>query len=592
MLSSAENHSTAPPKINTLQQAVLDRLMSVTAADAEFHPGSDEYGRGRSECLPQTRKEILKDIYDWLDDSTSSQKHLYWLQGKAGTGKSTIARTVVSKMASQNRIAANFFFKRGEGDRARLKRFFTTLAAQLARRWASFAEAVQDALESDPSIPEQDPRVQFKKLIQEPIRKQSSNKLKVIIVVIDALDECDSSEDLTALVQQLTQPILQDGLSTQLLVKYFVTSRLDDHTRSVSNKTPEQICEKQELEKVSSETIRRDIELYLRFNLEKIDGLLDPFTSDDPWSNPLDMENLNKLIERASPLFEFAAAACRFIGQTTIPGGPRDLLNDILESQTSGDLDTLYESILKRRFSNAKDQYHVKIKTEFQKVIGSVVSLADSVGVRCLALLINLSESAIRQELRHFESVLIVPTTKDNESSVRLFHESFRDFLLGSDTNEEFRVDSIKAHCILASRCHQILCGSLHQNMCRLKTPGTHRSEVTDETINEYIPQEVQYACRFWIFHVKRSQSSFKDGDDWHSFLLSHLLHWLEAMSLLGRTSESASLIEELKDTVHVSTFLILARSHILTLAAFRWSTSQGFSRRCRTTYSLFPTRH
>ncbi|OPB45775.1 hypothetical protein A0O28_0093420 [Trichoderma guizhouense] len=332
---------TTPPKINTLQQAVLDRLMSVTAAEAEFHPGSDEYGRGRSECLPQTREEILKDICDWLDDSTSSQKHLYWLQGKAGTGKSTIARTIVSKMASQNRIAANFFFKRGEGDRATLKRFFTTLAAQLARRWASFAEAVQDALESDPSIPEQDPRVHFKKLIQEPIRKQRSNKLKVIIVVIDALDECNSSEDLTALVQQLTQPILQDGLSTQLLVKYFVTSRLDDHTRSVSNKIPEQICEKQELEKASSETIRRDIELYLRFNLEKIDGLLAPFTRDDPWSNPSDMGNLKKLTERASPLFEFAAAACRFIGQTTIPGEPRDLLKDILESQTSGDLDTI-----------------------------------------------------------------------------------------------------------------------------------------------------------------------------------------------------------------------------------------------------------
>ncbi|QYT03667.1 hypothetical protein H0G86_010613 [Trichoderma simmonsii] len=544
---------TAPPKINTLQQAVLDRLTSVTAADAEFHPGLDQYGKGRSECLPQTREEILKDICDWLDDRTSSQKHLYWLQGKAGTGKSTIARTIVSRMAKENRISANFFFKRGEGDRARLKRFFTTLAAQLARRWPSFAEVVQDALESDPSLPEQDPRIQFKKMIQEPMRKQKSNKFQAIIIVIDALDECDSSEDLTALVQQLTQPILQDGPSAQLLIKYFVTSRLDNHTRAASNKTPEKMCKKQELENATSETITRDIELYLRFHLEKIDDFLNPLPRREPWSNPSDLENLKKLTERASPLFEFAAAACRFIGQTTIPGGPRDFLNDILESQTSGDLGTLYASILKRRFSNPKDQYYARIKTEFQKVIGSVISLADSVGVGCFALLIDLSESATRKELQHFQSVLVVPTEEDNESPVRLFHESFRDFLLGPGTNEEFKIDSIKAHGILASRCRQLLRRSLHENMCKLKTPGTYRSEVADEMVNESIPQEVQYACRFWIFHVKRSRSSIKDDDDWHSFLLSHLLYWLEAMSLLGRTSESASLVKDLKDTVHPS---------------------------------------
>ncbi|KAL5085724.1 hypothetical protein Trisim1_010070 [Trichoderma cf. simile WF8] len=554
---------TAPPKINTLQQAVLDRLSSVTAADAEFHPRLDEYGRARSECLPQTREEILKDICDWLDDSTSSQKHLYWLQGKAGTGKSTIARTIVSRMTRQNHITANFFFKRGEGDRVRLKRFFTTLATQLARKWASFAEAVQDALESDPSLPEQDPRIQFKKLIQEPMRKQKSNKFQAIIIVIDALDECDSSEDLTALVQQLTRPILQDGPSAQHLVKYFVTSRLDHHTRPVANKTPEQTCEKKELEEATSETIKRDIERYLRFQLEKIDGFLDPLPKGDLWSNPTDVKNLKRLTERASPLFEFAAAACRFIGQTTIPGDPRDFLHDILESQISGDLDMVYESIIKRRFYNLRGQYHAKAKTQFQNVIGSVISLADSVGVRCLALLIDLSEPAICKELRLFESVLIVPTEEDNESSIRLFHESFRDFLLGPETNEEFKIDSVKAHRYLAARCRQILRGSLHENICKLKSPGTHRIEVTDATIKRFLPREVQYACRFWIFHLKRSQSSVEDGDNWHSFLLSHLLHWLEALSLLGRTSESASLVRELKSAVHVSIFPILVRPHM-----------------------------
>lgn len=209
----------------------------ITVPGAEFHPGLDEYGRGSWQCLPQTREEILKDICDWLDGSTSTQKHLYWLQGKAGTGKTTIARTVVSRMAKKNYIIANFFFKRGEGDRARLKRFFITLAAQLARKLPSFAKAVQDALESDPSLPEQDPRIQFKKFIQEPMQKQKIDQSKAIIIVVDALDECDSNEDLATLMQLVTQAVPPDGSSSQLLVKYFLTSRLDHHTQFISNKT-------------------------------------------------------------------------------------------------------------------------------------------------------------------------------------------------------------------------------------------------------------------------------------------------------------------------------------------------------------------
>ncbi|KAL7792882.1 hypothetical protein V8C43DRAFT_322220 [Trichoderma afarasin] len=553
MLASQLNkiRPTSPPKLNTLQQAVLDRLISVTAADAEFHPGLDECGRDRSECLPQTREEILKDICDWIDDSTSSQKHLYWLQGKAGTGKSTIARTIVSRMARQNRIAANFFFKRGEGDRAKVKRFFTTLTAQLVRQWPSFAKAVQDTLESDPSLPEQDPKIQFQKFIQEPIRKQKHKKFKVIIIIIDAHDECDSSEDLTSLVQLLTQS--QDSHSTQVLVKCFLTSRLDHHSQSSFNSISEERCEKKELEKATSATIKQDIGRYLQVELEKIDGLLDPLRGDDLWSNPSDVENLKKLTERACPLFEFAACSTRFIKQKNMPGGPRGRLRYILGTQIFGDLHQLYGSIIDRRFYDLDDQCHEKAEANFQKIIGSVIFLADAVTIRCLAELLKLGETDIREELQLFESVLVVPAEQDNQSPIILFHESFRDFLAGPGTKKKLMVSRIEVHTLLASRCHQILCGALRENMCKLKTPGTHRNEITDKAINESIPREVQYACRFWSFHLTRSQSNIKDGDDWHSFLLLHLLHWLEALSLLGRISESVSLVKELKDIIHPS---------------------------------------
>ncbi|KAL6817501.1 hypothetical protein V8C40DRAFT_281689 [Trichoderma camerunense] len=454
-------------------------------------------------------------------------------------------------MARQNRIAANFFFKRGEGDRAKLKRFFTTLTAQLVRQWPSFAQAVQDALESDPSLPEQDPKIQFKKFIQEPMRRQKSNKLHAIIIIVDAHDECDSSEDLTGLVQQLTQS--QDGHYTQLLVKCFLTSRFDNHSQSSFNSISEEICEKKELEKATSATIKQDIERYLRAELEKIDGLLDPLPVGGLWSNPSDVKNLKKLTERACPLFEFAAFSTRFIKQKNVPGGPQGRLRYILETQIFGDLNKLYGFIIDRRFSGLDRQCHDRAEANFQKIIGSIIFLANAVTVRCLAELLKLAEIEIREELQLFESVLVVPAEQDNQSPITLFHESFRDFLSGAGTKKKLIIDHLEVHTLLASRCRQLLCDALRENMCKLKTPGTHRNEVADETINKLLPEEVQYACRFWIFHVKRSQSGIKDGDDWHSFLLSHLLHWLEAMSLLGRTSESASLVKGLKDSVHHS---------------------------------------
>ena len=49
----------------------------------------------RTECLPNTRADILKFIFDWVEDATS-QQNLLWLHGLAGSGKSTLATTIAN----------------------------------------------------------------------------------------------------------------------------------------------------------------------------------------------------------------------------------------------------------------------------------------------------------------------------------------------------------------------------------------------------------------------------------------------------------------------------------------------------------------
>src|SRR2546421_5660832 len=73
-------------------------------------------------------------------------KYIFWLNGMAGTGKSTIARTVASTFADDKRLGASFFFSRGAGDRGRATRFFTTLAVQLTRVLPDLKRYICDAL--------------------------------------------------------------------------------------------------------------------------------------------------------------------------------------------------------------------------------------------------------------------------------------------------------------------------------------------------------------------------------------------------------------------------------------------------------------
>jgi hypothetical protein len=63
------------------------------------------------------------------------------------------------------------------------------------------------------------------------------------------------------------------------------------------------------------------------------------------------------------------------------------------------------------------------------------------------------------------------------------------------------------------------------------------REEINEGTIDSNLPPELQYACRYWVDHLERSGLSIEDGDAMHRFIKKHLLHWLEAMSLINETS-------------------------------------------------------
>ena len=61
----------------------------------------------RQGCLRGTRVGVLRDIGDWFE-SEGSQR-IFWLNGLAGTGKSSIAQTFADIAFADGKLGASFF---------------------------------------------------------------------------------------------------------------------------------------------------------------------------------------------------------------------------------------------------------------------------------------------------------------------------------------------------------------------------------------------------------------------------------------------------------------------------------------------------
>jgi Mrp family chromosome partitioning ATPase len=92
----------------------------------------------------------------WANNKDS--RLMFWLSGMAGTGKSTIARTIAQSFASRGQLGASFFFEKGEGERGNASRFFTTIAVDLMAHEPGMLSVIQEALDKDSRIADKSPK--------------------------------------------------------------------------------------------------------------------------------------------------------------------------------------------------------------------------------------------------------------------------------------------------------------------------------------------------------------------------------------------------------------------------------------------------
>ncbi|KAF5347515.1 hypothetical protein D9758_014510 [Tetrapyrgos nigripes] len=285
-----------------------DLIRNMPRAKNALYDANDGKGQTRNACTEGTRTEILSAIVNWAMGNSRIQTLGYWICGMAGTGKSTIA------------IDHSLIIP--------------TIAYQLAYHLQAFGEALVEILRKEPDLFSKPPSIQLDLLLINPWIKIARTNMQTVVVVIDALDECENiSSVLSALI-----PAIHNQMMPGL--KFLFTSRpegyIQNHLRIDRPLSYGSQVDGIFLHNVEESVVKADI---MKFISQEFKELM--IAEKDTY--------IKELAERSGKLFIYAATMVRFI--LAFPGLVRSRLIEVLSQTTSGKhqtqiLDDLYRKYI------------------------------------------------------------------------------------------------------------------------------------------------------------------------------------------------------------------------------------------------------
>ena len=501
------------------------------AQGAEYHHGS------RRGCLKGTRETVLNQIESWANDS--NQSPVFWLNGLAGTGKTTIAQTVSEQMFADGQLGASFFCSRDFEDRSDLHFIFPTLAFQLAHKFPKFRSILVPLLQLNPDVTHESLYKQMEKLIVEPLRLADVS----VAIVIDALDECKDEEPSSAILSVLARFVERIPK-----VKFLITGRPEPRIRT-GFRLPilVELTSVFVLHEVDPPLINSDIRLFLKHELSE----LAQRRRLGRWPSN---EHIDLLCRRAAGLFVYAVATVKFLDSNKhLPERRLDVIVNLPECtipegktrfNPKTTLDSLYTSILQTAFGEDDPEVYSKVRP----TIGAVVLLVNPLPPPDIAKLIGLDPREVIMFLTLVQSLL----TLDEESNqpVKSFHKSFPDFITDPSrcTDARFYISPQTLHLELAMNCLRMMNDELEQNLLSLPDYALN-SEVEDlqTRIDDRIGVALEYACRSWHNHVTEAKGDVADVISYlRIFLEKKLLAWLEVVSAIEATGGAVVSLERL----------------------------------------------
>ncbi|KEP45549.1 vegetative incompatibility protein HET-E-1 [Rhizoctonia solani 123E] len=483
----------------------------------------------RRGCTAKTRELIHKDLQAWTTNPESEK--IYWVNGMAGTGKTTITYSLCEWLENTNRLGASFFCSRISSTCRSLSRIVPTLAYQLARYSPAFRSALCTTLKDNPDAGTLNVVQQFEKLVYHPMLRVKDAIPESVVIVIDALDECDDAYSVRLLLDVLLR------FAEQLPVKFFVASRpehvIRDRMMSRAGSTRFIVY----LHDIEQSIVEEDIKKYLTEALSP----MEPSPS---------VEQIGLLAQRSRNLFIYAATLVRYIYPDGISVDSTDRLESILQAIDTShatsdnrykDLDLLYTTVLNAVFN---DHLGNEEKERMRRVLWTVVCAREPITAAMIASLASLTERQVSSALQSLRSVVHVP---EDSSLISTLHASFPEYMLDDQRSKGFYCDESKSNETLVHRCFDIMKSELRFNICQLENSYLSDDQVNDlETrVVRCISPTLSYACRYWSSHLRLSSATDNARKMLLDFLFNRFLFWMEVLSLSGCIGIGATMMQQ-----------------------------------------------
>ena len=491
----------------------------------------------RRGCLKGTRDTVLNEIGSWAADSYKSP--VFWLNGLAGTGKSTIAQTIAERLFADGRLGASFFCSRDFEDRSNLHLIFPTLAFQLAHKYPDFRSLFLSLLRSNPDVVHETLYSQMQKLIAEPLWETGIST----VIVIDALDECRDNEPSSAILSVLARFVREIPE-----VRFFITGRPEPRIQSGFRlRLLADFTDVFVLHEVHPTFVENDIQVFFKHELSELAQRrqLEGWPSD---------EYIDLLCRRAAGFFVYAVATVKFLeSDTHLTEDRLDIILKLPESTApegktrinpNTTLDSLYTSILQTAFHEADSEVYSKVRT----IVGTIVMVVNPLPPSAIAQLTGLKSKEVTMYMTSIQSLLVV--SEDPNHPVKPFHKSFPDFIIDPlrclDTR--FQISPTRLHLELAINCLRLMNSQLEQDLLSLPEYSLN-SEIEDlqTRIDGRVSPALQYACRSWHSHLTKTREEITDVlPHLRDFLQAQFLAWLEVLSVLGDIGSASAGLEKL----------------------------------------------
>ncbi|KAJ1302526.1 hypothetical protein OPQ81_002843 [Rhizoctonia solani] len=342
----------------------------------------------------------------------------------AGTGKTTIAYSFCEWLENTRRLGASFFCSRNFKPCSSLGRIVPTVAYQLACYSPAFRSMLCASLQHNPDAMWLNLAQQFKKLIYEPISRAKDAIPYDVVLVIDALDECNDVYSVRVFLDALFT------FGAHLPLKIFVSSRPDRNIRDGMLWVNRSILH---WHNIDQSFVEVDIKKYLTEALSSM-------------AIPPSPQQIDLLARYSGSLFICAAAIVRYIRPEYGPMDSNARLEEVLRGLSASnqgiklnidyrELDDLYTTALEAAFGQRGQPELESMKDCMRGILWTIVQKKGPMTMGEISALSGLSERQVWPGLQPLRSVPRVP---QNSLTVSVVHPSFREYMLDQTRPGEF----------------------------------------------------------------------------------------------------------------------------------------------------------